>query len=127
MRYLIVFLFIVSLADAKALDCSNTTTTASQRECLYKNLENVDKELNRVYKLLIKAIKKEDIESKRVIKRLKNAQRAWIKYRDTESALAGYPMIDGSGEGILRVMRLISLTEERVKTLKSYLSDFKDN
>lgn len=123
MRYLVIFSIVAASAGAKDVNCDNANTIFEQRECLYKSLKKADKELNLNYKLLMKAIKKKEPESKRVIKRLKKAQRAWIKYRDAECAFSGFPMLDGSAESLLRAGCKIRLTKKRAKELKNYLKE----
>ncbi|MGA8614315.1 MAG: lysozyme inhibitor LprI family protein [Xanthobacteraceae bacterium] len=62
-------------------DCGKFTTQMDLNKCAAENLQSADKALNGAYQALM--AKQDDAASKR---RLKDAQRAWIAFRDRECA-----------------------------------------
>ncbi len=64
---------------AKAL-CSEATTTAAMRACLNQYLSRVDGELNRVYRQVMAQLSGARKTT------FKEAQRAWIVFRDKSAA-----------------------------------------
>jgi uncharacterized protein YecT (DUF1311 family) len=77
-----------------------------------RDFQKADKELNRVYAKLNKALE----PSKQ--KRLVAAQRAWIKFRDAESDFWASQMEGGSAEPMLNMGHKAHMTEQRTKELK---------
>jgi len=80
--------------------------------------EKTDKELNQVYKEILKDYKSDTI----FIKSLRIAQRQWIKFRDAQLNMKypNYPNTDGSASSMCRYYYLKELTEERVKELRKW-------
>lgn len=76
-----------------------------------KDFQKADKELNRVYAKLNKALE----PSKR--KRLVTAQRAWIKFRDAESDFWASEMEGGSAEPMLYSGHQAQMTKQRTREL----------
>jgi len=92
-------------------------TTAGMLNCSSQALDKWDKELNRVYKELIKELSPEEKEL------LKQSQLQWIKFRDAE-----FKWIEGfynsREETMFPVMEMgekLHLVSERVKVLEGYL------
>jgi uncharacterized protein YecT (DUF1311 family) len=81
--------------------------------------EKADKELNVVYKKILKEYAAQPI----FIKRLKAAQRLWIQLRDAELSVR-YPEREnyGSGAAMCESLYLETLTRERTKFLKVWLA-----
>lgn len=77
-----------------------------------QNFQKADKELNLAYSKLSKAL-----EVKRRAK-LKEAQRAWLKFRDAESAFWASEMEGGSAYPMLYSGTMANLTKKRAKELK---------
>ena len=122
MKHILIAVLIILAVNAKEKepDCSGAVTTYQQISCLDKKYKFWDKQLNRNYKALVAKIKKVDSESKRVIKRLKDAQRAWIIFRDKECIFQSSPMIDGSAEAVLNIACLANMTKQRALELKNF-------
>ncbi|MGC2695069.1 MAG: lysozyme inhibitor LprI family protein [Candidatus Angelobacter sp.] len=80
-NWAIVFFFIFSgTVSSRTLlaQCENAGTTAKTTNCMSKAYEKADVELNRTYKLAFKGLDPQQADN------LKNAQRAWITYRDAQ-------------------------------------------
>ena len=111
----------VSAEDSKScLDSAQTQSEMSQ--CAGADYRSSDSELNRVYKLVQESYADDPI----FLTRLKEAQKAWIKFRDAELAMM-YPPHDedpdyyGSVGGMCESSYLAELTLARVATLKKWL------
>ncbi len=89
-------------------------------DCAHQEYVKADAEMNRVYKQLISVLAADQAKDQT---KLREAQRAWVKYRDanceSESSLNEgrtiYPMVYD--------ICLTSMTEERTKRLKDMLAD----
>jgi uncharacterized protein YecT (DUF1311 family) len=88
---------------------------------VYRNYKSADAELNRVYQKILRDYKA-DLT---FIKKLKNAQRAWLVYRDAELA-ALYPDTAqgayGSVNPMCRCNELQRLTEARTEELRRWIT-----
>lgn len=116
MRPSLMLLPLVALvANARGNSCYDTAmTTVSMADCAEKDRRDTDKELNRVYKQLMKRH-----ESDSAFKtKLKKAQRAWLAFRDQELELAN---VGGSVATMCMRNRLVQLNTERTAFLKSLL------
>jgi uncharacterized protein YecT (DUF1311 family) len=79
----------------------------------YKDFQTADKELNVAYAKLKKGLRDATMRAKLV-----NAQRAWLKFRDAESAFWASQMEGGSAYPLLYSGQQATLTRERTKELK---------
>ena len=84
-----------------------------------RNAEKADAELNQVYRKLMSSLDAEGV------KLLKEAQRAWITYRDAEAKRAGDEARGGSMSPMLYDGAVAALTKERIKRLQSSISEDK--
>lgn len=93
-------------------------STAGMTECAEKAYGMWDKELNRNYAALMKALSPKDRET------LKAVQRKWIEYRDQEFKLidAIYAQLEGSMYIPMRVEARIDIIRERALKLAAYLA-----
>ncbi len=80
--------------------------------------ERTDAELNKTYEALL--IKLPDAESKEM---LKQSQRAWLAFRDAEAAFAADEARGGSMAPTIRYETMTELTQQRIKQLKTRLTD----
>lgn len=89
----------------------------------YKAYKKSDVELNSVYQSVLKRYASETD----FIKKFKAAQRIWIQLRDAELA-AKYPdsSTSGSGASMCQSVYLESLTKERIKFLKVWITGIPD-
>ena len=113
---LFFFITLPSFAWAET-ECDRTDARHENIGCAVEVFDNVDKALNEAYKALLV---KMDQDGKA---KLKEAQRAWIQFRDADTALA----YQNSGEGgslggLIATNHKVDLTFERIKELKNFLS-----
>jgi uncharacterized protein YecT (DUF1311 family) len=110
---LVIFLFACNLSFSQ--------TQSEMNQKAYKDYEKADKELNTVYQQILKDYKR---DSKFILK-LKEVQKAWIKFRDAEMN-ALFPEENkqleyGSMFPLCWSIELTKLTKERTKKLKVWL------
>ena len=79
--------------------------------------KKADKELNRVYGLLVKKL---DANEKQA---LAASEKAWIQFRDLECKFECMDEEGGSIHGMMYAACLTQLTEKHIEELKSLLSD----
>lgn len=115
MKRVFVLLLCVALQGQAATICDNATTTIDMLKCANLELSAADEKLNNVYgRLLIKL----DAEGQ---KKLTEAQRAWIKYRDLNAIFAGDIGRGGTAESLNIVGAKTWITLGRAKELRSQL------
>jgi len=118
MKYFVGLLLVFIYSEASMVDLQQcidkASSAADTRECIGEELEYQDFLLNKYYKVL-----KKQVKSKEGIKVLRNAQRAWIKYRDANCEFEAFSMRNGSGWSTLHLDCLNTMTTQRAKELKS--------
>ena len=123
---LLTLLFSTTLY-ANNIKCNPSGNQMQMNQCAYEDFKKADKELNSVYKKL-RAKNKND---KTYLQNLKASQRLWIKFRDAELDLiftcesGDMRMCFGSMYPLLLNSEKAAITEQRVKSLKSYLKQEK--
>jgi len=97
-------------------------TTAGMLNCSSQALDKWNKELNRVYKELIKKLSPEEKEL------LKQSHLQWIKFRDAEFKwIEGfYNSRKGTMFPVMEMGEKLHLVSERVKVLEGYLLYLKE-
>jgi len=125
-----VFLLAFSTASAQKSnsklqdpDCAKAVTQSELNECSCKQFHNADAEMNSVYRKLVSLHAKDEL----FISKLRNAQRAWLAFRDAQLE-AIFPDKDpriayGSSYTMCYCANQRWLTEERTKQLKMMLND----
>lgn len=112
----IVFLLVASpLAAWAGTDCKDPQARYENIACASEALDNADKKLNESYRVFLASM---DEEGKT---KLKEAQRAWIQFRDADTVLA----YQNSGEGgslggLIATNHKLDLTLDRAKQLKKF-------
>ena len=110
-------------ALAQDIDCANTSVQVEMNFCAEQDWQAADAELNRVYKAVMAEMKAKDQslppELQGAAQTLRDAQRAWISFRDTNCRLAGYPMRGGSAEPLLIYGCLRQMTQDRSAELQA--------
>ena len=101
--------------------CANAATTADMRDCMGKEYQKVDAELNRVYKQLMALTEDEGEKAA-----LKTAQQAWLKYRDLHCEFESYENKGGTIYPVVYTGCLSAVTAARTKELREILKDRKD-
>lgn len=105
--------------------CSSATDEVEMYQCFKHQLKKADITLNQSYKALIARYKENGAPQAQEIKPqdsyLKEAQIAWIKFRDESCDFETYESITGSGFGTIYTACLLEKTQERVKYLQWYI------
>jgi uncharacterized protein YecT (DUF1311 family) len=98
------------------------STTAGMTNCQEVAYENWDRELNKVYAELMKKLPSDAKDS------LKNAQTAWLKFRDSEFVLIDkiYAQLQGTMYIPMRVADRTQIVEDRVIALRGFLFDLEN-
>jgi uncharacterized protein YecT (DUF1311 family) len=109
-------------AGADTKDCMDTAHTQLQRnQCATSQLKAADDELNRVYQDILNRYKND----RQFLLKLRNAQQAWLKFREAELE-AKFPFADkqaryGSVYPMCADLFLAQRTQERIKDLRQWL------
>ena len=99
---------------AAAVEECEGVSTAEILKCLGDQYQSADDALNEIYQDLRENCLRDDGKG---FRKLQNAQRAWITYRDLNCEWAGHAMAGGTGENILRLSCLTHMTEQRAEEL----------
>ncbi|WP_119256835.1 lysozyme inhibitor LprI family protein [Shinella zoogloeoides] len=118
--------FAMAQAEEPEVDCDNAMTQADMNICARRDYEEADKALNVAYRKAMAAAQTMDADARGMgeqyvgaVNALKNAQRAWIGYRDGQCELAGFEARGGSMEPLLVSGCLADLTRKRTEELKA--------
>lgn len=115
-------------AVAQDIDCANAMAQAELNLCSYQEWQAADAELNAAYKQAMALLKQWDADlpadEKGAATALKDAQRAWITFRDKACEAEGYAMKGGSAEPLLINGCMRVLTEERTRHLTSMVEAY---
>lgn len=106
----------VAQAAASGADCSTSQTQSEMTTCLGNDAKNADALLNKNYQTLMKQLAAKDKTN------LRDAQRAWIVYRDKECAFRTAPYQDGSVAPSLIAACVTALTSQRILDLRVQLN-----
>lgn len=94
------------------------TNQVEMNECAAASFKKADAELNKLYKMQIDRLEDEDAKQ-----RLRDAQRAWIAFRDTACLYeAGPPDESGSIWALEHFSCLNYHTRKRIEDMKEYLA-----
>lgn len=107
----------------ECLDKEENFTTSGMMGCAGAAKEEWDKELNKYYQLLMKKLNDTQKES------LKNAQRQWLKYRDSEYKFSDefYFGKEGTMWRVIAVQRQVDIIKARTLELKDYFESFEES
>ena len=114
MRTLLLFLLIAILPIT-----ASAQSTVEMKEEAGQALEKSDKAMNVAYQQLMKVLEDEGKT------RLREAQRAWVAFRDTQASFDSHALAGGTMEGLEYMGSLKILTDERTKRLKEDYDRFK--
>jgi len=110
-------------ALAQDIDCATTSVQMEMNFCAERDWQAADAELNRIYKAVMADMKAMDQslppDLQGAAQTLRDAQRAWITFRDKNCRLAGYPMRGGSAEPLLIYGCLRQMTQDRSAELQA--------
>ena len=125
-RSLILACLFASPALAQELDCATAEAQQDLNQCAELDWQAADEALNDAYKRAMAEMKDMDANMPEDLQgaadALREAQRAWIPYRDANCTLAGFPMRGGSAEPLLVYGCMTQMTEDRTAELLDMLS-----
>ncbi|WP_240790423.1 lysozyme inhibitor LprI family protein [Rhodobacter sp. SY28-1] len=115
-------------ATAQEIDCSTAMAQSDLNQCAYQDWEEADGRLNTVYKQVVATYTQLDADLPKElgsgVATLREAQRAWITFRDKACEAEGFAMRGGSAEPLLVYGCMRALTEERIGHLQGMLDGY---
>ena len=125
---MISLMMAVALLAAQEPDCRTAETQADLNRCAYLEFEAADRELNQLWPQIIASARAADTEINREHDQaptseqaLRNAQRAWITFRDEHCTYEGHEARGGSMETMLYEGCRATLTRQRIEQLRGLL------
>lgn len=115
-----LFMFVAQAHSADALDCENASTTVQMIQCADADFKSADKALNDAYRQRRNTL---DDTGKQL---LRDAQRAWIKFRDTQCIYERDGARGGTMAPLLDIGCQAYLTRQRTHTLLTDYSPLKE-
>ena len=100
--------------------CEKAQTTAELRDCVGREYQEADAELNKVYKQVMTRLDDEGHKAA-----LKEAQLAWIKYRDANCEFESYLNRGGTIYPVVYEGCRAAMTASRTKELQESLKEEK--
>lgn len=109
---------LIDIELQKCLDSKENSTTQRMTQCVTKAADSWDIELNKNYKTLLGLLNKEQKE------KLKETQRQWIKYRNSELEFSRsfYNQMQGTMWIPIAAQTRLDLTKQRAQDLLDYIS-----
>jgi uncharacterized protein YecT (DUF1311 family) len=121
MRLAALLLLLATPATAQDVDCANAMSQSDMNACAYQDWEIQDADLNAAYVAAMDLLQLWDAnlpeDEKGGVKAMREAQRAWITFRDKACEAEGYAMKGGSAEPLLVYGCMARLTEARAGQL----------
>ena len=119
---------IAGPATAQGIDCSRAVTQADLNACAFDAWQAADRELNQPYVAAIEQARDYDAEARQgpagleddAEATLREAQRAWVVYRDPACEAQARPLAGGSAQPMEQYGCLQHLTEQRTELLWQY-------
>lgn len=115
-------------AVARAQSCADAQNQMELTQCAYREWQVADAELNAVYPRVMAMLKAQDADLEPIYRggpeALRDAQRAWIVFRDKTCEAEGFAMRGGSAEPMVVAGCLRTLTTERIGHLYGMLDAF---
>lgn len=109
----------IALSNAAGAACDTGAARYEDASCASLAFDQADRELSKAYQMLLSH---QDEEGKR---RLREAQRAWIVWRDADARFAASSEGDGSLGRLVMINRRIDATTVRAKELLAWASQAK--
>ncbi len=113
-----------------AQDCAEAMDQATLNACAYADWEAADADLNEAYAQAIALLKGWDAnlpaDEQGGAAALREAQRAWITFRDKACEAEGYAMKGGSAEPLLVYGCMRQVTEDRARQLWAMVEAYSD-
>lgn len=128
MRLAVLLALTALPAAAQEADCTDPMTQSDMNQCAHADWQAQDAELNRAYKAALALLQDWDAglpEAERGgAEALREAQRAWITFRDRACEAEGYAMKGGSAEPLLVYGCMARLTEDRAGQLRDMVEAY---
>lgn len=129
MRILVLMAALAAApAMAEDIDCANTEVQVELSACAEADWQAADKVLNDFYGNAMAAMKEIDAGLPKAEQgaaiNLRNAQRAWVTYRDATCAAEGYAMHGGSAEPMVIYGCRARVTGARADELKQMVTNY---
>lgn len=112
-------ILFATAAAADDIDCKNAMSQSAMNICADRDFRAADAKLNAAYAKLMAALDDGGFKTK-----LKTAQRAWIRFRDSECTFDTADNEGGSIHPMVYSGCLTRLTKERTKALEQHLTCF---
>ena len=111
-----------ALAAEQATDdlCAEAMTQVAMRACFNTRYQQADVALNQAYKQLMAQLGPTQKT------KFKQAQRAWIAFRDASAAFAASTAEGGSLAPVLSLVELVSMTEARTTAMQEIIQTLND-
>ena len=107
--------------------CDKAMSNAETRQCADREFKKHDAELNRLYKKLLEnAADQGDVQQGYGVpplEALKQAQRAWVAFRDANCHWKSTSFYGGTGQSVIMSSCLAIATRDRVEELKGSMQD----
>lgn len=107
---------LLSAQDDDPEFCPEGRTQLDMNNCAAAELEAADSVLNRTYQRLLRVIEPGRVDA------LREAQRAWIRFRDAECELQSSEFEGGSMRPAVHALCLADLSKKRAEALEDMLS-----
>ncbi|MGQ0590400.1 MAG: lysozyme inhibitor LprI family protein [Sphingosinicella sp.] len=124
---IIVLLSLLVSAQEPPLDCRDPQTQQDMNGCAARDFEQADRALNETWPRVLAYVRgqDEDMDDGRPSgeSRLREAQRAWIAFRDAHCTVDSYAMRGGSAEPLLYNGCRARITEARTAQLRALILD----
>lgn len=119
---------LVTPAAAQDPICANPPDQMTMTDCAYQEWKTADAELNSVYKRVMGMLKDQDDQlddaQRGGPEALRDAQRAWITFRDKTCEAEGFAMRGGTAEPMVVGFCLTRITRERIAHLYGMLETY---
>ena len=127
-RIVTLAVLLAGPAFAQEIDCANAMAQQELNLCAYRVWQDADADLNKAYKQAVAMLKDWDADLSEgepsAANALRDAQRAWITFRDKACEVEGYAMRGGSAEPLLVNGCLAGLTRERAAQLLALVENY---
>lgn len=117
----VLAILLILSGKASALDVCNVQSNSELSQCLVNEVKKAELDLSYTYRQALDAmyVDKDPATTKLKEERLRNAERAWVTYKDEQCfKFVGYMWEGGSGQGPAISVCELTLIRERIKTLK---------
>ena len=108
-------------AQAQQVECANAQVQLEMTYCAKRDWQIADADLNAAYQAAQGSMKAVDLDlaenEQGASRNLRDAQRAWVTFRDAACAAEGYPSHGGSIEPMIIFYCRARLTEDRAADL----------